>query len=36
MPSTFVAWAMFAFFFIGAVGGWIVIAVLLNDKLRRR
>jgi len=36
MPGSFIGWAMFAFFLIGALGGWWVILLELRDRARRR
>ena len=31
MPSTGLAWAMFAFFAGGALGGWVVLYLFLRE-----
>ena len=31
MPSTGLAWAMFAFFAIGSLGGWVVLYLFLRE-----
>jgi Ni/Fe-hydrogenase subunit HybB-like protein len=35
MPDTLIEWAMFLFFTGGAAGGWIVMALVAHDFMRR-
>jgi hypothetical protein len=36
MPSSSVQWFFFTFYTLGAFGGWIVLIVMLSNKLRGR
>ena len=31
MPETAVAWMMFGYFAIGALGGWVVLVLILKE-----